>query len=126
MNNSSAACEQNDLIICPPAFLFAWGVPTLILIISYLVKPPYITYIWIASLVWMGVACLLNASNCKRTHCFYTGPFYLLMAFITFLHGANLLGLGEYGWELIGFAAIFAGIAMWILTEKIPGKYRGA
>jgi hypothetical protein len=35
--------------------------------------------VWIAMLVWMGLACLANARRCGRTHCYYTGPFFLCM-----------------------------------------------
>jgi hypothetical protein len=33
----------------------------------------------IVALIWMGTACILNARRCKRTHCRYTGPYYLAM-----------------------------------------------
>lgn len=117
--------NDKDFVTRPLKFIFAWGAPTLILIISYLVKSQYMTYIWTISLTWMGIACLLNASKCKRTHCFYTGPFFILMALITFLQGLSFLNLGKYGWELIGITAIFGGIVIWILTENSLGKYKG-
>jgi len=31
------------------------------------------------ALAWIGTACALNAKRCGRTHCRYTGPFYLAM-----------------------------------------------
>jgi Ca2+/Na+ antiporter len=35
--------------------------------------------VWIIALIWMGSACILNARRCGRTHCRYTGPYYLVM-----------------------------------------------
>jgi hypothetical protein len=35
--------------------------------------------IWTIALIWMGAACVLNARQCGRTHCRYTGPYYLAM-----------------------------------------------
>ena len=34
---------------------------------------------WVAAIVWMGTACLLNARRSGRTHCRFTGPYYLAM-----------------------------------------------
>lgn len=33
--------------------------------------------IWTIALAWMGSACILNARRCGRTHCRFTGPYYL-------------------------------------------------
>jgi hypothetical protein len=38
--------------------------------------------IWIIALIWMGKARMLNARSCNRTHCRYTGPYYLAMTVV--------------------------------------------
>jgi hypothetical protein len=35
--------------------------------------------VWTAALLWMGTACILNSRRCGRTHCRYTGPYYVAM-----------------------------------------------
>ena len=43
------------------------------------VSVPLRAVVWTVALVWMGAACILNARRCGRTHCRYTGPYYLAM-----------------------------------------------
>jgi hypothetical protein len=38
------------------------------------------TVLWTLSLGFMDTLCLLNASRCRRTHCYFTGPFFILGA----------------------------------------------
>ncbi len=71
----------------------------------------------------MGVACLLNAKKCKRTHCFYTGPFFIVMAIVALLLGYSFIKLGENGWILLGVISIAGGILIWNFSESIMGKY---
>lgn len=33
----------------------------------------------VIALGWMGAACMLNARRCNRTHCRYTGPYFVAM-----------------------------------------------
>ena len=49
------------------------------------------TAIWTATLAWMGVACILNAQRCGRTHCRYTGPYYLAMILPVCILGTTAL-----------------------------------
>ena len=65
--------------------------------------PPWIrTPTWPIALVWMGTACLANARRCGRTHCYLTGPFFLVMAMAVLLHGYGLVPLGPHGWIWLG------------------------
>jgi hypothetical protein len=54
-----------------------WGMPAALLIIS---PAQYFVIVWPTLLTFMGVACLLNARRCGRIHCYFTGPFFLLLA----------------------------------------------
>jgi hypothetical protein len=98
-----------------------WGIPIIALV---WVPHPAKTLLWTAALGWMGVACLMNARRCGRTHCFYTGPFFLIMAFVGLLHGFQIVPLGAGGWTWIGIATGIGTGGLWCLTEKILGKYR--
>ena len=105
-------------------FGFAWGLPIIALIAAIWMAHPAKTLIWTVSLVWMGVACLANARRCGRTHCYYTGPFFLFMAVVALLHGFRIVPLGAEGWKWIGIAIGVGSGGMWCLTEHVWGKYR--
>jgi hypothetical protein len=70
----------------------------------------------------MGAACLLNARRCGRKHCFYTGPFFLLMTVPVLLHGYGWVGIGADGWRWLGLAIGIGAVAITAVTEK-SGKY---
>jgi len=115
---------QSDLVSNPIKFTIIWITPILLLICSTLSESKILTgLIWSISLCWMGVACLFNAKQCKRTHCFYTGPFFIVMAIVAFLFGYNFISLGDNAWILLGAISVAGGILIWNLSESIFGKY---
>ena len=84
------------------------------------------TAIWTAALAVMGGACIANASRCRRTHCFVTGPFFLLVALGTLLYGLGIIPLGANGWNVIGVTTLVGAIVLGCLPELLFGKYRGS
>lgn len=107
--------------------LLLWGVPFAALIATAVgdVSPLTRTLVWTVSLVWVGAACLANAWRSGRVHCHITGPFFLLLAASSLLHGLGIVPLGPRGWLLIG---IILGAGTPLLTfvpEWIWGKYSG-
>ena len=116
--------NQLDLVSNPIKFTSIWGIPILVLICSlFLESRLIIGWIWAISLIWMGVACLFNAKECKRTHCFYTGPFFILMAIVALLYGYSFFDLGDNGWIWLGVFTATLGVLIWNFTESILGKY---
>lgn len=106
------------------SYLAAWGVPTAVMLIAVFLDPWSRTVIWAAALGWMGIACIANATHCGRTHCFLTGPFFLVMAVAVLLHGLVILWLGEYGWWWLGVTLVSVGNgALWYLPERLWGKF---
>jgi len=85
----------------------AWWIPTALIVGGLLVTAPFRTGIWVAALAWMGIACLLNARQCGRTHCRYTGPYYRAMVVPVLMVGAGIIPLSLYG--LLPFAIIILG-----------------
>lgn len=104
-------------------YALAWGAPSLAIIASSFVDAPARATIWTAALVWMGTACLMNARRCGRTHCRFTGPFYLALTVPLVLHGFGLIQLGPYAWWILGAAILLGGKVIWWATEATWGKF---
>jgi hypothetical protein len=89
--------------------------------------PPWLLWVLpiatIALLV-MSVACFANARRCGRTHCYFTAPFFLLMAVASLLHGLGIVPLGPQGWSYIGIVLLTGGTLLCLLTEWVWGRYR--
>ena len=115
--------HRRDWVSSPRSYIVAWGIPTTALILGALVPPPWKTLIWVLALLWMGAACLANAARCGRTHCFFTGPLFFLTALFVMLHGFEIVGLGPNGWMWLGAAIVTGTIGVWIVTEKVWGKF---
>lgn len=121
---TDSARQQRDWVSSRLSRFLAWGVPTAALVIAIFLPPPARTLIWSLSLLWMGVACIANATRCGRTHCYFTGPFFLIMAVAVALHGTSILWLGANGWIWLGTTIVVGGYGvLWLLPERIWGKF---
>ena len=78
---------------------------------------------WFLALTWMGIACLTNALRCGRTHCYVTGPFFLLMACLALLCGLGILEFGPQGWMRLALALVIGTTALWWLPEQLWGRF---
>ena len=72
-------------------------------------------------MLWMGTACILNGRRCGRTHCRYTGPYYLAM--IPPVLAAGYLSSGVYEWVALGVVIVGGSKLIWWATEHVWGKY---
>jgi hypothetical protein len=95
----------------------AWWLPQAALVAGVLVVVPARTVIWIVALAWMGVACILNARRCGRTHCRFTGPYYLSMIIPVLSLGLGVVRVGLFGWLVLG-AFIILGSKTWWATAR--------
>ena len=118
--------SSQDWVSDSRTFALAWGLPGMILIVGIFLDPLLRTAMWAGALLWQGVACLINASRCERTHCYFTGPFFLIVAFVTILHGFQVISLGVNGWMWIGLTIVSGTGFMWLFTEKAWDKFRSA
>ena len=71
--------SSRDWLRSPHTGLLAWWIPQAAILAGLFAPVPVRTAIWIIALIWMGTACILNAKRCGRTHCRFTGPYYLAM-----------------------------------------------
>lgn len=123
MMGKSKSCKDEDWVGNSRSYMLAWGFPGIILVTGIFLEPFVRTVMWVGALVWKGVACLTNAARCGRTHCYFTGPYFLVLAIVTVLHGLQIFWLGAYGWLWLGLAIVGGGSALWFVTEKVWGKF---
>ena len=83
------------------------------------------TIVWSVALALMGIACILNAQQCGRTHCRYTGPYYLAMIVPVAVVGLGLAPLAPHGWIALGILILGGGYVIWWATERVWGKFAG-
>jgi hypothetical protein len=84
---------------------------------------PVRAIIWIIALAWMGTACMLNARRCGRTHCRFTGPYYLAMIIPVLGLGLGIIAAGLNTWVALGIVIVFDGKAIWWATERAWGTF---
>jgi hypothetical protein len=99
----------------------AWWIPTALIVASLLANTPLRTAIWVAALAWMGIACLLNARRSGRTHCRFTGPYYLAMVVPVVLLG--VLDAPFYAWLVLAALILLGDKIIWWTTERIWGTF---
>lgn len=103
--------------------ILLWGIPHIVFFIGIFTNPMLRTILWPSALSIAGIACLINAFRCGRLHCYFTGPFYLLMAVLSLLYGIGILPLGQLGWVWIGGVVVIGGPIFTRVPERIYGKY---
>jgi len=69
------------------------------------------------------MACILNARRCGRTHCRYTGPYYLAMIAPVLVLGSGIVAAGIYGWIALGVVIVGGSKLIWLATERTWGKF---
>jgi hypothetical protein len=109
-----------------PAFLL-YAAPTLAIVAAGAVgaSETVVTLVWTLGFTVMGVACVVNAVRCGRLHCYFTGPFLLLVAAAALLHGLHVVSLGSKGWQWLGMVAIAGAIILLTVPERLWGRYAG-
>jgi hypothetical protein len=105
------------------ASLLAWWMPKAAILAGLFVPVTVRAVIWIVALIWMGMACILNARRCNRTHCRYTGPYYLVMIVPVMALGAGLVTVGILGWVCLGVIIVGGSGLIWWATERTWGKF---
>ena len=115
--------NSRDWLRTPRTNLLAWWLPQAAILAGLLAPVPVRTGIWTVALIWMGVACLLNARRCGRTHCRYTGPYYLAMVAPVLVLGSGIVSAGITGWLALACVILLGGKLVWWATERAWGKF---
>lgn len=119
-------CERRDLLKDSRTKWILWYLPiaTIVLTGHFADREWILTVSWTLALLIMAVACFANAIRCKRTHCYFTGPFLLLMTFVSLLHGLRIVPLGANGWSYIGIVLLAGAVLLCLVPEWLWGRYR--
>ncbi len=106
------------------SFLF-WKLPAVLVVGVALLDVGSVgqALVWVPSLAIFGAGCVANALRCRRVHCYFTGPFFLLMAAVSLLHGVGVLSLGEEAWTWIELVTLIGAITLVFLPELVWGRY---
>jgi hypothetical protein len=103
--------------------LLAWWIPQAAIFAGLFAPVPVRTSVWIIALIWMGTACILNAKRCGRTHCRFTGPYYLAMIIPVLALGLGGISGSLSAWVVLGVVIILGGKIIWWTTERAWGKF---
>ena len=114
---------SRDWLRSPRTNLLAWWIPQAAIVAALFAPVPARTVIWIGALTWMGTACILNARRCGRTHCRYTGPYYLAMTVPVVVLGTGFVSVGAYAWVALAAVILLGSKLIWWATERAWGKF---
>jgi hypothetical protein len=122
MTNAPTQTSRDWLGSVHTSLLARW-IPKAAILAGLLVPISVRALIWIIALIWMGTACILNARRCNRTHCRYTGPYYLAMIVPVIALGTGLVTVGILGWVCLGVIILGGSGLIWWATERAWGKF---
>jgi hypothetical protein len=122
MANDTAEASR-DWLGRPASNLLAWWIPQAAILAALFASAPVRAVVWTIALIWMGTACMLNARRCGRTHCRYTGPYYLAMIAPVLVLGSGVVSAGIYGWIVLAVLIIGGSKLIWWATERAWGKF---
>ena len=115
------ACALSTLL--PRRDVLAWWAPHSAMLVALLLPVPVRSVIWMVALMWMGSACILNARQCGRTHCRYTGPYYLAMIIPVLVLVSSGVSANVYGWIVLGVVIFLGSKIIWWATGRAWGKF---
>jgi hypothetical protein len=122
MSNPTANTSR-DWLSNKRTSLLAWWIPLVAIVAGLFVPVSLRTAGWVIALGWMGAACMLNARRCHRTHCRYTGPYYLAMIVPVMVLGTGLVPVGIPGWISMVVIILGGSGLLWWATERTWGKF---
>ena len=125
MMSDRQRCEQRDFAADWLTLVALWGLPTVAMLLALLLDPKWRAVVWIAMLASMGAACVINACRCGRTHCRYTGLFFLGMGGLVTAHIAGLVPLGSEPWLVLAILIAGGNALIWWGSERVYGTYSG-
>jgi hypothetical protein len=123
--DETAHLKSIDNIRRPFRFMLFFGIPfTGLAGANFITGMPLLrASVDIISFAWIGIACLVNALQCYRVHCWFTGPWCLLVAIGLFAY--EFLGIRPARIsfaDIVNVGAVFF-LLLWFVPELILGRY---
>jgi hypothetical protein len=115
--------SSRDWLSSPRTSAAAWWLPKAVIVAALFVPSPTRTGMWIIALIWMGTACILNSRRCGRTHCRYTGPYYLVMIAPVLVLASGAISVDFYAWLSLAVLILAGSLVIWWGTERAWGKF---
>ncbi len=129
MENNLKSCDENktDWVANKRNLSIAWILPGITIFLSWLTDLSSITtaLIWASALSWMGFACLRNAQQCGRRHCFYSGPYFLISALFALAIGFDWEPFTAVTFNQLALYLAIATPLICFLPDMLWGKYKG-
>ncbi|MFK7730209.1 MAG: hypothetical protein AB8B48_01190 [Pseudomonadales bacterium] len=116
--------NANDWVANKGRFIAAWGLPAVLMIITGLIQFPPMTIgiLWCGALTWMGYACLRNARQCGRMHCFFSDPYFLFSAVLALVVGMQWTPFLSF--NSLGLFLLIGMPLVTVLPEVFGGTYK--
>jgi hypothetical protein len=114
---------QDDLASSVGRMAMVWGPGVLVILLTEPLGGWARTLGSVAGLSWLGALCLWNTARCRRVHCLFTGPFFLVMAGVSLLTGLGLVSLGPNTWNDLSAVTLVGAIVLYFVPERIWGRY---
>lgn len=122
--SNSAVHPARDWLASSTAKALAWWLPLATMIAALFAPATFRAAIWIVALIWMGTACILNGRRCRRTHCRFTGPYFIAMCVPVLLLATGVTGDGGVlAWLVLGMIILTGGMLMWWASERAWGTF---
>jgi hypothetical protein len=121
LHNMTTVQTSRDWVARTSTSLVAWWIPHAALFAGLFAPVPIRALVWAVALIWMGAACIANSRRWGRTHCRYTGPFYLAMIVPVLV--VSVISSGIYEWIAIGVVIAGGSRLIWWATERAWGKF---
>jgi len=115
--------SSRDWLSSPRTSASAWWIPKAVIVAALFIPSPARAGIWIIALIWMGTACILNSRRCGRTHCRYTGPYYLMMIAPVLVLASGVISVDFYAWLSLAVLILGGTVIIWWATERAWGKF---
>src|SRR5262249_46812283 len=100
--------SSRDWLSSPRTSALAWWIPKAVIVVALFIPP---------------TACILNSRQCGRTHCRYTGPYYLGMIAPVLVLASGVISVDFYAWLSLAVLILGGSMIIWWATERAWGKF---
>ena len=121
--SDDATQSSRDWLASNRANALAWWLPLAAIVLALMAPVPVRAAVWIAAMIWMGTACMLNARRCRRTHCRYTGPYFIAMSLPILIVAIGVVPGGQLAWIILGLTILAGAGLIWWGSERALGKF---